>query len=157
MWFPRYEQPNPLCLGQVNVPSEQLLVYNVPCLTNQSKQANAYSPGWGQTIFQSANEMMNNDIYRKRMDDQQGKLEEERQWWSKKKSSIQEGFMKELEESSPAAPSTSATKPAGTMTPARGASVQGSDDDAVLVEAETSSSIPVSPPSAKKKKGKGKK
>ncbi|KAJ5558166.1 hypothetical protein N7535_008382 [Penicillium sp. DV-2018c] len=119
-------------------------------------EANAYAPGWGQTIFQSANEMMNNDIYRKRMEEQQGKLEEERQWWSKKKSSIQEGFMKELEEGSPAAPSTTPAKPAGTATPARGASVQGSDDDAVLVEAETSGA-PVSPPSAKKKKNKGKK
>ncbi|KAJ5121221.1 uncharacterized protein N7515_009182 [Penicillium bovifimosum] len=119
-------------------------------------EANAYAPGWGQIIFQSANEMMNNDIYRKRMEDQQGKLEEERQWWSKKKSSIQEGFMKELEESSPAAPSTSAAKPTGATTPAR--SVQGSDDDAVLVEAEASSSTPVPPPSTKKKsKSKGKK
>lgn len=109
---------------------------------------------------------MNNDIYRKRMDEQQGKLEEERQWWGKKKTSIQEGFMRELDESSPAAASTGAAKPAGTTnkpsetvpTPsAPGTSVQGSDDDAVLVEAETSSNTPASPPSAKKKKGKGKK
>lgn len=126
------------------------------------KQANAYVPGWGQTIFQSANEMMNNDIYRKRMDDQQKKLEEERQWWSKKKTSIQEGFMKELNEGSTA--STDEAKTANTTTksfeasttPAAGTSVQGSDDDAVLVEAETSN-IPASSPNAKKKKGKGKK
>ncbi|KAJ5177513.1 uncharacterized protein N7500_000212 [Penicillium coprophilum] len=125
-------------------------------------EANAYAPGWGQTIFQSANEMMNNDIYRRRMDDQQKKLEEERQWWSKKKTSIQEGFMKELNEgstaSTDASKSTSATKSleAASTTPAAPVSVQGSDDDAVLVEAE-SSTTPASPPSAKKKKSKGKK
>ncbi|KAJ5807474.1 Sec62/63 complex subunit Sec66 [Penicillium robsamsonii] len=124
-------------------------------------EANAYVPGWGQTIFQSANEMMNNDIYRKRMDDQQRKLAEERQWWSKKKTSIQEGFMKELNEgsaaSTDAAKTTSTTKSfeAASATPAAPVSVQGSDDDAVLVEAETSNT-PASPPSAKKK-GKGKK
>ncbi|KAJ5355811.1 Sec62/63 complex subunit Sec66 [Penicillium concentricum] len=125
-------------------------------------EANAYVPGWGQTIFQSANEMMNNDIYRKRMDDQQKKLEEERQWWSKKKTSIQEEFMKELNEgsaaSTDAANTTSTTKSfeAASTTPAAPVSVQGSDDDAVLVEAETSNT-PASPPSAKKKKGKSKK
>ncbi|KAJ6140061.1 hypothetical protein N7471_006547 [Penicillium samsonianum] len=126
-------------------------------------EANAYVPGWGQTIFQSANEMMNNDIYRKRMDDQQKKLEEERQWWSKKKTSIQEGFMKELNEGSVASTdeakttnTTTKSFEAASTTPAAGTSVQGSDDDAVLVEAETSNT-PASPPSAKKKKGKGKK
>ncbi|CAI7574837.1 hypothetical protein PCG10_001149 [Penicillium crustosum] len=126
-------------------------------------EANAYVPGWGQTIFQSANEMMNNDIYRKRMDDQQKKLEEERQWWSKKKTSIQEGFMKELNEGSAAsteeAKTTSTTTKsveAPPTTSTAGTSVQGSDDDAVLVEAETSSNTPASPPSAKKK-AKGKK
>ncbi|KAJ5782223.1 Translocation protein (Sec66) [Penicillium paradoxum] len=129
-------------------------------------EANAYAAGWGQTIFQSANEMMNNDIYRKRMNEQQGKLEEERQWWTKKKTSIQEGFMKELNENSSASAFTGATQTADTTaksvetastTPAPAASIQGSDDDAVLVEAETSSNTPASPPSAKKKKGKGKK
>lgn len=98
------------------------------------------------------------------MDDQQKKLEEERQWWNKKKTSIQEGFMKELNEGS-AAPTNEAkttdtiTKSfeAAPTTPAAGTSVQGSDDDAVLVEAETSSNTPASPPSAKNKKGKGKK
>jgi translocation protein SEC66 len=131
-------------------------------LLTKFKQANAYVPGWGQTIFQSANEMMNNDIYRKRMDDQQNKLEEERQWWSKKKTSIQEGFMKELNEGSTASAdeaktTNTTTKPfEASTTPAAGTSVQGSDDDAVLVEAETSNT-PASSPNAKKKKGKGKK
>ncbi|CAI7571891.1 unnamed protein product [Penicillium bialowiezense] len=133
-------------------------------------EANAYVPGWGQTIFQSANEMMNNEIYRKRMEEQASKVEEERKWWDKKKTSIQEGFMKELEEDSSATKTTASTttttttaKDAETPTPspAPGASIQGSDDDAVLVEAEAASSAasstPNSPAGAKKKKGKGKK
>ncbi|KAJ5326071.1 hypothetical protein MYU51_010769 [Penicillium brevicompactum] len=128
-------------------------------------EANAYVPGWGQTIFQSANEMMNNEMYRKRMEEQASKVEEERKWWDKKKTSIQEGFMKELEEDSSATKTTATpvtsttTKDAetpSTTSPAPGASVQGSDDDAVLVEAEAASSTPNSPAN-KKKKGKGKK
>lgn len=121
------------------------------------EQANAYVPGWGQTIFQSANEMMNNDMYRKRMNDQQTRLEEERQWWNKKKMSIQEAFMKELNEGSVASTheaktteTTAQSLEAASITPAAGSSVQGSDDDAVLVDAETSN-VPGSPPSADKK------
>ncbi|KAJ5981617.1 hypothetical protein N7499_009331 [Penicillium canescens] len=130
-------------------------------------EANAYAPGWGQTIFQSANEMMNNDIYRKRMGEQQSKVEEERQWWDKKKTSIQENFMKELDDNTSAATTSAATKSSTKSSeetkasPAPAASVQGSDDDAVLVEADPSANIPASPASpaggGKKKKGKGKK
>ncbi|PYH99523.1 hypothetical protein BO71DRAFT_394254 [Aspergillus ellipticus CBS 707.79] len=121
-------------------------------------EANAYAPGWGQTIFQNANEMLNNAILRERMEKQQAKLEEEKQWWEKKK----EGYMKELDveaddsatkKSDPAAAapaaaaapvtptSESASTPA-TKTPesSEGAppSVEGSeeDEDAVLVEAD---------------------
>ncbi|PYH46667.1 Sec63 complex subunit SEC66 [Aspergillus saccharolyticus JOP 1030-1] len=60
-------------------------------------EANAYVPGWGQTIFQSANEMLNNDLYRERMEKEQAKLEEERKWWEKKKADSQEELMKELD------------------------------------------------------------
>lgn len=131
-------------------------------------EANAYVPNWGQVIFQSANEMLNNELYRARVAEHQGKVEEEREWWDKKKSSIQEGFMKELDgevvgegasataqrpvtPAKAAAPvSASATAPAG--------SVQGSDDDAVLVEADPGVNSPGSSAGGgKKKKGKGKK
>ncbi|OOF96256.1 hypothetical protein ASPCADRAFT_47171 [Aspergillus carbonarius ITEM 5010] len=115
-------------------------------------EANAYVPGWGQTIFQSANEMLNNAIYRERMEKHQAKLEEEKQWWEKKK----EGFMKELDpEGSAAAVAAGAAEGkkveasasasdsgSGEATPATKTpessnappSVAGSDDDAVLVE-----------------------
>ncbi|KAJ5204117.1 uncharacterized protein N7498_004996 [Penicillium cinerascens] len=116
-------------------------------------EANAYAPNWGQTIFQSANEMMNNDLYRKRMDDHQSKLAEERAFWDKKKASIQEGFMKELdtpEESGAAA----AKAPEAAVTSTSAAPSVQSDEDAVLVEAE---SVNTPGSGGKKKKGKGKK
>ncbi|KAJ5612626.1 translocation protein S66 [Penicillium lagena] len=124
-------------------------------------EANAYTPNWGQTIFQSANEMMNNDVYRRRLDEHQGKLAEEREWWDKKKASIKEGFMKELDGdsslSAPAAASAAAAAPAQPTA----SSVQTSDDDAVLVEADPSSAAGITPGGSggggKKKKGKGKK
>ena len=133
------------------------LIANVSC----EMQANAYVPNWGQIIFQSANEMMNNEVYRQRMSEQQDKLAEEREWWNKKKASIQEGFMKELDEGSsePAAAQTATapkpSEPAPSAAPA--AVVQGSDDDAVLVEADPSGNSTAGSPSGKKKKGKGKK
>ncbi|KAF9894218.1 translocation protein S66 [Aspergillus nanangensis] len=136
-------------------------------------EANAYVPNWGQTIFQSANEMMNNVIYRDRMEFHQSKVDEERQWWDKKKATIQDGFMKELDaESATAAPGASTTSSSSspllkkldaTATPTTGSStpavktpdssrvassVPGSDDDAVLVEADEQAG------SKKKKKGK---
>ncbi|CAI7650810.1 unnamed protein product [Penicillium pancosmium] len=128
-------------------------------------EANAYTPNWGQTIFQSANEMMNNEIYRQRIKEHEDTLEEERVWWEKKRTSVKESFMKELNEDETSSPQTqsqtqspavksSETAPA---TPAKAAaSVQGSDDDAVLVEADPSSNQ-ASPSGGKKKKGKGKK
>ncbi|KAJ5744069.1 Pre protein translocase subunit Sec66-domain-containing protein [Penicillium manginii] len=122
-------------------------------------EANAYTPNWGQTIFQSANEMMNNEIYRQRIKEHEEKLEEERVWWENKRTSVKESFMKELNEDETPSPQaqTPAAKTSETATPVKAAptSVQGSDDDAVLVEADQSSNQ--ASPSGKKKKGKGKK
>ncbi|KAE8144269.1 Pre protein translocase subunit Sec66-domain-containing protein [Aspergillus avenaceus] len=124
-------------------------------------EANAYAQGWGQTIFQSANEMMNNTLFRERIAEQQDKLEEERKWWDQRKSSIKEGFLKELDaedpapkaEPTPASPtdSTPATKtPESSDAPP---SVAGSEEDGVMVEADEQPGSPSSP-SKKKKKGK---
>ncbi|KAB8230173.1 translocation protein S66 [Aspergillus alliaceus] len=134
-------------------------------------EANAYVPGWGQTIFQSANEMMNNTLYRERIAEQQSKLAEERQWWEKKKASIKDGFMKELDAegaSSTAPPQKVEPAPVTTPTTTSGStpttktpessgapsSVTGSDDDAVLVEAHEQPGSPASLNKKKKKKGK---
>lgn len=105
---------------------------------------------------------MNNDLYRSKMAEHMDKLAEEREFWNKKKASIQEGFMKELNEGSgPAAQTTATTKASETAATPAAPSVQGSDDDAVLVEADASGATPASGGGGggggKKKKGKGKK
>ncbi|GAM82136.1 hypothetical protein ANO11243_001150 [Dothideomycetidae sp. 11243] len=94
-------------------------------------EANALAPNWGQVIFQSANEIANNQLAKARMEELQAKVDEERDWWDARKKGIQEGFMKELDVDS-AANSAPAT---ATTTPAKPAPKIGSDDEAVLVEA----------------------
>ncbi|KAL4977815.1 Pre protein translocase subunit Sec66-domain-containing protein [Aspergillus desertorum] len=141
-------------------------------------EANAYAPNWGQVIFQSANEMVNNAIVRERLEKHQKKLDEEKAWWEKKKASIQEGFMKELDAEKPgavtAATATAAAQVAETRkgavepeasTPAAAPAaappaptVTESDDDAVLVEAdEQAGSTGQKSPGGGKKKKKGRK
>ncbi|WEW58504.1 Translocation protein S66 [Emydomyces testavorans] len=104
-------------------------------------EANAFVPGWGQTIFQSANEMTLNAMFRKRVEDIQATAKQEREWWDRKKASIQAGFMKELEQegqqggTAPASASASATKkPTGSTSGSVGGDKPISDDDTVLVE-----------------------
>lgn len=88
---------------------------------NRMRQANAFAPNWGQTIFQSANEMNQNVLLREQVVELQGKLEAEKSWWENKRAGIQSELMKELDEDE----KTEKTTPRKT----------GSDDDAVLVEA----------------------
>ncbi|KAK2749788.1 translocation protein S66 [Onygenales sp. PD_40] len=95
-------------------------------------EANAFAPNWGQTIFQSANEMAVNAVFRERVEELQSSVKEEREWWDRKKASIQEDFMKELEEDAAAAKKPNATATATKA--AAPADKQSSDDDAVLVE-----------------------
>ncbi|KAL6239390.1 Pre protein translocase subunit Sec66-domain-containing protein [Aspergillus navahoensis] len=143
-------------------------------------EANAYAPNWGQVIFQSANEMVNNAIVRERLENHQKKLDEEKAWWEKKKASIQEGFMKELDAEKPGAVTTdaaAATAAAQVAEDRKGAvepeastpaaapaaappapTVTESDDDAVLVEAdEQAGSAGQKSLGGGKKKKKGKK
>ncbi|OJJ46288.1 hypothetical protein ASPZODRAFT_133317 [Penicilliopsis zonata CBS 506.65] len=143
-------------------------------------EANTYTPNWGQTIFQSANEMLNNIGFRKRMEVHQIKLQEEKDWWAKKRATAQEELMRELDDEKASASKPAAeSKPAATATatptttetttdktattPAAPISVAGSDDDAVLVEAEeqqqqaTETGSAPGTPSGGKKKKKGKK
>lgn len=63
-------------------------------------QANALSPNWGQTIFQSANEIAANTQLRKRLDEIQAQTEAEKAWWDKRRESISGEFMKELDQES---------------------------------------------------------
>ncbi|KAK2741026.1 translocation protein S66 [Myotisia sp. PD_48] len=103
-------------------------------------EANAFSPGWGQTIFQSANEMFLNNAVRNELEEIQSSVAEERAWWDRRKASIQEGFMKELEQEGSVASSLG-----------ENSTRLISDDDAVLVDAGGPA---VSTGGKKKKKGK---
>lgn len=100
-------------------------------------KANALAPGWGQTIFQSANEIAANAVLRKRLDEIQAQTESEKQWWEKRRAQIQKEFMSELD---------GGEKPAVSK-----ALSAASEDEPVLVDQNTPSATPSA---AKKKKGK---
>lgn len=106
-------------------------------LLTQYLQANAFAPNWGQVIFQSANEINQNDILKQRTGEIQAQLDAEREWWAQKREGVRADFMKEIE---------------GDSKPVEGQRKTGSDDDAVLVEAEDSA--PQGGGGGKKKKGK---
>ncbi|KAF2970169.1 hypothetical protein GQX73_g3365 [Xylaria multiplex] len=99
-------------------------------------EANALAPGWGQAIFQSANEIAGNTILRTRLEEIEGRTEADKQWWEKRREAIKEDFMKELEDDS-----------------AKGSTKAVSDDEAVHVELNSS---PTATPGGSKKKKKGK-
>lgn len=98
-------------------------------------EANALTPNWGTTIFQSANEMAANTMFRQKLEEIQSQTESEKAWWEKRRASIQEEFMKELDSESAATAKTSKA---------------GSDEDAVMVEGGG----PAATGSMRKKKGK---
>ncbi|KAI9806800.1 MAG: translocation protein S66 [Piccolia ochrophora] len=87
-------------------------------------EANAFAPNWGQTIFQTANEMAANSILRQRTEEIQAQVDLEKEWWEQRRANIQSNFMKELD-----APDGS-SKPRASN-PAEKA---GSDEDGVFVE-----------------------
>ncbi|KAF4121369.1 translocation protein SEC66 [Geosmithia morbida] len=61
-------------------------------------EANALAPNWGQTIFQSANEMLLNSKVREHVADVQGQVAAEKQWWEKRRAQIKSELFKELDE-----------------------------------------------------------
>ncbi|KAI9839040.1 MAG: translocation protein S66 [Thelocarpon superellum] len=89
-------------------------------------EANAFAPNWGQTIFQTANEMAANQILRKRAEEIQGKAAAEKEWWEQRRATIRTEFLKELDDSPEGSGKASKTSPVGER--------MGSDDDTVLVE-----------------------
>jgi len=112
------------------------LLRHCPLLTRY-EQANALAPNWGQTIFQSANEIAANTMLRKRLDEIQAQTAAEKEWWEKRRATISSDFMKELD-------SEEAAKSAGNKA--------GSEEgDGVLVDANTPA--PATPSGSKKKKG----
>ncbi|KAK4128403.1 hypothetical protein N657DRAFT_629520 [Parathielavia appendiculata] len=98
-------------------------------------EANALVPGWGQIIFQSANEIAANKALRDRLEEIEAQTEHDKEWWEKRRASIKTEFMKELDEES-----------------VKGQAKVGSDDEAVLVDTNTPSATPSGV--SKKKKAK---
>lgn len=105
-------------------------------------EANGLAPNWGTTIFQSANEIYANSLFRKKLDDIQSQTPSEKEWWEKRRASIQSEFMKELDGDVSTTTTTPASKP-------------GSDEDAVIVQANGTAEK--EKPSGGKGKKKGKK
>ncbi|KAF3482155.1 uncharacterized protein GIQ15_04914 [Arthroderma uncinatum] len=120
-----------------------------------ASEANAFVPGWGQVIFQSANEMFLNNMARTDINALQDTVTEEKEWWNRKRASIQEGFMKELEEEKTDTTEGSKIKAGSTTENTQ----IGSDEDTVLVDAasSTTGSTAGSVSGGGKKKKKGKK
>lgn len=126
-------------------------------------EANALAPNWGQTIFQSANEIAANTVLRKQLDEIQAQAESEKAWWDKRRAAIQGEFMKEIgaDDDASSAAAASDSKPAPSspvITNASSTKTTSSEDDGVLVDASSRASTPapVAPPtpsSSKKKKG----
>ncbi|KAI9830779.1 MAG: translocation protein S66 [Phylliscum demangeonii] len=94
-------------------------------VTEARLPANALAPNWGQTIFQSANEMAGNALVRKKIDEIQSHAQSEKEWWDQRRAAIQADFMKELD-----APVGEAEKTTLAITKEK----IGSDEDTVLVE-----------------------
>ncbi|RKF58413.1 Translocation protein sec66 [Erysiphe neolycopersici] len=63
-------------------------------------EANALQPNWGQTIFQSANEIAANTIVRGSLEEIQSHVDSEKKWWENRRKQIQSEFMKELDATS---------------------------------------------------------
>ncbi|OLN88762.1 Translocation protein sec66 [Colletotrichum chlorophyti] len=95
---------------------------------NVRVQANALAPNWGQSIFQSANEIAANTLVRNRLEEVQNTVEQEKSWWEKRRATIQSELLEESEKSLTNPPSV--------------------DGDTVLVDTSAASTP------SKKKKGK---
>ncbi|RKF65488.1 Translocation protein sec66 [Golovinomyces cichoracearum] len=67
-------------------------------------EANGLHPNWGQTIFQSANEIAANLAIRDSLDEIQAEILSEKKWWDKRREQIQTEFLKELD-AKPSTPS----------------------------------------------------
>ncbi|KAI0383887.1 Sec62/63 complex, subunit Sec66 [Hypomontagnella monticulosa] len=106
-------------------------------LKDVMSEANALAPGWGQTIFQSANEIFYNTQLRTQLDEIESRAAADKEWWEKKRETIQKDFLKELDQESSTKGSTKGV----------------SDDEGVLVDSGT----PAATPSGASKKKKGKK
>ncbi|KAJ1331141.1 translocation protein SEC66 [Microdochium nivale] len=124
-------------------------------------EANALYPGWGQIIFQSANEINARAALTDKLNEIEAKTQSETEWWEKRRATIEKDFVHELNnEAGTAAAPVATTMPESVIdvTPATDSSAKGSvvtsDDEAVLVDAGGPvTSAPPTPSGGKKKKG----
>lgn len=96
-------------------------------------EANALASGWGQTIFQTANEIVVNRMTKKKIDETRANLEEEKSAWARQR----EASRMELEGESEKKEIVSNVSSTSTSTPEKPKSVaviDASDEDAVMVE-----------------------
>lgn len=122
-------------------------------------EANALAPGWGQTIFQSASEMVQNHILKEKLAVHREGIEEEKKAWADKKEGIRKELMGEepekTEEPTVEAPAVPAAAP---QTPEKARPKTGSsDEEGVMVETPDTAASHGAPGGGGKKKKKGKK
>jgi translocation protein SEC66 len=88
----------------MEVSGNRIIVCACVCVLGQENtdgrylQANGLAPNWGQTIFQTANEIAANTMYQTKIEEIQAKTDAEKEWWEKRRSAISSEFMKELDE-----------------------------------------------------------
>ncbi|KAL2889405.1 translocation protein [Ceratocystis lukuohia] len=66
-------------------------------------EANALAPNWGQSIFQSANEIAANEAFKAKLAEVESQTEADKEWWAKRKLAIKEELLQELDQETPAA------------------------------------------------------
>lgn len=100
-------------------------------------EANALAAGWGQTIFQSASEMVQNKMLRDKIDKVKAKLGPEQEAWAQQREQSRRELEGDVPPSAPAAttapPAPVSTPPVQPPTQAPKATVS-SDEDGVIVE-----------------------
>lgn len=130
-------------------------------------ESNALAPNWGQTIFQSASEMVQNKLLREKIDKVKAKLVPEQEAWAKQR----EQSRRELEgDILPPAPAVVAAPQAPVATPPvqqpptqASKATASSDEDGVIVEPPISDAVGTATSggggggTSKNKKKKGKK
>ncbi|KAK5071111.1 Translocation protein S66 [Lithohypha guttulata] len=134
-------------------------------LKDVQAEANALAQGWGQTIFQSANEIVVNRMTKQKIEEKRSTLAEEKEAWEK----VKEQSRLELEGAASQSDKATTTTTSEKTQPKTAAVTEGSDEDAVMVEKDNSSDLPYPTPppdggvtagtsggtgKAKKKKGK---